>query len=207
MTTTKKVVASKSSEIILGTAAARMVKAVDELKGVITSIADLTEKSEDLQSVIADREQKIDDLEVQFKEKERAAKVEFDVMLKEHQLNGASTTAAKFNKILIDKTEYNNLVKELEDIKTDMQAKISREVGVRIASAESNHKNEMNLAKAQNEATNAKVLAQLETANQTIKSLESQVLMWKTQLESERTASIERAKASAVGQLVVNGNK
>lgn len=201
--TTRK--ASATTEIVLGQAAQEIKKAAAELKSASDTINDLITKSEDLSLQVANKETQIAELDVQFAEKARQKEVELDLNFKANSERVVNTYLAENGKVAIAKKDLDTLQKELNDTKANAEAETKKAVATVSATLKSQYESDIKLMQSENKAVAAQNAAKLEALVDTNKRLEDQVTMLVNQLNAERTASIERAKASSVGSINVTG--
>jgi nicotinamide mononucleotide adenylyltransferase len=202
-TTTKK--ASVSTEIVLGQAAQQITKAVAELNLATASVNELSSKADELTLLVANKEEAIRELDVQFTEKERQLTVELDLSFKANTEKMVKEYLRTVNEVSISNAELTALRSELETVKSNTEAQIKREVAVVAATMKSSHENEVKLIQSENRAISSENAAKIGTLATQNKFLEDQVTKLYLQLDAERAAGIERAKAGSVGSINVSG--
>lgn len=202
-TTAKK--ASVSTEIVLGQAAQQITKAVAELNNATATVNQLTNKAEELTLLVANKEEAIKALEVEFTEKERQLKVDLDLSFKANTDRVVNEYLTSVNKVAVSASELNTLRSELEEAKSNTDAQIKREVSTVASSLKSQYENEIKLIHSENKAIAAENAAKIGTLATQNKFLEEQVTKLYLQLDAERAAGIERAKAGSVGSINVSG--
>ena len=200
-TTAKK--ASVSTEIVLGQAAQQITKAVAELNNATASVNQLTAKAEELTLLVANKEEAIKALEVEFAEKERQLKVDLDLSFKANTDRVVNEYLSSVNKVAVSASELNTLKSELEEAKSNTEAQIKREVSAVASNSKSQYENEIKLIHSENKAIAAENAAKIGTLATQNKFLEEQVTKLYLQLDAERAAGIERAKAGSVGSINV----
>jgi len=200
-TTAKK--ASVSTEIVLGQAAQQITKAVAELNNATASVNQLTAKAEELTLLVANKEEAIKALEVEFAEKERQLKVDLDLSFKANTDRVVNEYLTSVNKVAVSASELNTLKSELEEAKSNTEAQIKREVSAVASNLKSQYENEIKLIHSENKAIAAENAAKIGTLATQNKFLEEQVTKLYLQLDAERAAGIERAKAGSVGSINV----
>jgi hypothetical protein len=202
-TTAKK--SSASTEIVLGQAAQQITKAVAELNNATSTINQLTNKAEELTLLVANKEDAIKALEVEFTEKERQLKVDLDLSFKANTDRVVNEYLTSVNQVSISGTELKTLRAELEDAKTNVEAQIKREISSVASTLKTQYENEIKLIHSENKAIAAENAAKIGTLATQNKFLEEQVTKLYLQLDAERAAGIERAKAGSVGSINVSG--
>lgn len=198
--TTKK---SVTSESILGQAAQQITKAVSELSSATETIKELTSKSEDLSLQVANKEEQIAQLDIQYAEKDRQLKVKLDLDFKtnsEHVVNEFLSTNGKTS---ISKTELDGLKKELADTKANAESETKKAVASVATSMKSQYENDIRFLQSENKASAAENASKIATLADKNAFLEAQTSKLFLQLEAERAAGVERAKAGSIGQITV----
>jgi len=198
-TTTKK--ASASTEMVLGQAAQQIAKAVSELNAATSTVNQLVTQAEELTLQVANKESQIADLEVQYTEKARQAEVEFDLNVKANAERVVTEWLRTNGKVSISSTELNSLQKELTDTKAGIEAEVKKQVASASASMKVHYENEIRTIQLENKAIAAENAAKLNALVQNEKNLQEQVTKLYLQLDAERAAGIERAKAGSVGTI------
>lgn len=199
-TTTKK---SVTTEIVLGQAAQQISKAVSELTSATETIKELTSKSDDLSLQVANKEEQIASLEVEYKEKERQLDVQLDLNFKSNSERVVTEYLTSNGKVSISKTDLANLQKELADTKANADAETKKAVAQVSSSLKSQYENDIRFLQSENKATAAENASKIATLADKNVFLEAQTTKLFLQLEAERAAGVERAKAGSIGQITV----
>lgn len=197
---------TQTTETVFGMAAANLKKAAQELKAGFEQIDGLTGKAEELEAVISNKQSEIEEITIQIGEKKRQAIVQIDLDLKEYKQDAAKRMLAQQGLEVISQDELSKLREENIKLKTDFDGNVAQKVAIATNSMKRDHESDMKLKEAQWAATDAQSKAQLSTLNDKIVFLQEQNTKWEDALNSERQASIERAKASQIQNLNVGGN-
>lgn len=200
--TTKK---SATTELVLGQAAQQIAKGVNELKSASETIAKLVSQSEDLSLQVANKEEAIAALEVQYAEKARQADVDLELSMKANTDRVVTAYLTENGKVAISKADLASLQKELADTKANAEAITKKEVAIVTNALKSQYESEIKLMQSENKAVGAENAANLKALVDKNALLESQVAKLYQQLDAERVAGIERAKAGSVGSINVSG--
>jgi hypothetical protein len=195
--------ASVATEQILGQAAQQISKAVAELQSATGTLGKLTEQSEELTLLVANKEDQIKALEVQFTEKERQLKVDLELSFKSNTEKVVSDHLATQKNVAISASELQALRAELETIKSGAEAQIKKEVAIVASTLKSQHENEIKLIHSENKAIAAENVAKLDSLVKQNELLEDTVGKLYGQLDAERSAGTERAKAGSIGNITV----
>lgn len=198
---------SATTELVLGQAAQNITKAVTELNTAITSVNKLGELVEGLSLQVANKEEAIVALDVQYAEKERQLQVELDVNFKENTDRVVSAYLTEVGKVAILKSDYLSLQKELADTKAGAETETKKQVAIVSSSMKSQHENEIKLIHSENQNKTIENSAKIGALGEKNTFLEQQVTKLYLQLDAERAAGIERAKAGSVGSINVSSDR
>jgi hypothetical protein len=194
---------SASSEAVIGNAAVLLSRSLTAVKEATANLEKLAETAEEKQYKIAELESKIDSLNVDFAEKERAGKIKLDLDLKAYQLEGAKNVAASNGMSLVKTSEYDATLRDFAKLKADFSKNVSDAVLAETSKISVDYANKKTVADAEHRATNAALTADLTSAKAQVEFYKNQVEALYKQLDAERSAGIERAKASSVGSITV----
>lgn len=206
-TTTPSKKASASTEIVLGQAAQQISKAVNELNSATGTLTKLTSQADELTLLVANKEEQIAALDVEFTEKKRQKEVELDLDFKASKENVVNSFLNENNKVAIAKTDLASLQKELTDTKANAEAETKKQVAIVSSSLKSQFENDLRFLQSENQAKAAENTAKLNALVQNEKNLQEQVDKLYLQLDAERAASIERAKATQGPNITVASEK
>ncbi len=200
-TPTKK--SSATTELVLGQAAQQINKAVAELASATSTLNELTKTSEDLTLQVANKEEQIASLDIQYAEKARQAEVDLELTMKSNVEKVVTTYLNENGKVAVTKTEWNGLTKELTDTKANAEAETKKQVAIVSSTLKSQYENDIRFLQSENKAVAAENASKIGTLGEKNKFLEDQVTKLYGQLDAERSASIERAKAGSIGSINV----
>ena len=205
-TTTRKT--STTAELVVGAAAQNIVKAIAELKSATEGVSKLAQTSEDLTLQVANKEAEIANLiiakedtikalDVTYTEKERQLKVDLELSFKANTKSVVDNYLSSVKETSISVAELASLRKELADATASSENAIKTAVAVATSSVKSHYEGEIKLLHAENKANTAQITAQIDALTSQKISLESQNEKLYHQLDAERAAGTDRAKASA----------
>ena len=197
--TTKK--ATASTEVVLGAAAQQIAKAVTELGAATATITKLSSQADDLTLQVANKEDAIAALEVEYKERERQLGVDLDLSIKSNTERVVTEYLGSVNKTSISVAELNGLRQELAETKANADAQTKKEVATAVNSVKAQYENDIKLLHSENKAVAAENASKIGVLAEKNKFLEEQTVRLYAQLDAERNAGIERAKAGAVGAI------
>jgi hypothetical protein len=200
-TTTKK--ASASTEIVLGQAAQQISKAVNELNAATETVNKLATQSEELTLQVANKEAQISELDVQYAEKARQSEVDFNLSMKANQDRVVNDVLRSNGMESISSAELKALRQELADTKAGAEAETKKQVAIVSSTLKAQFDNDLRFIQSENKAIAAENASKIGVLAEKNKFLEEQVTKLYTQLDSERQAGIERAKAGSIGNITV----
>jgi predicted RNase H-like nuclease (RuvC/YqgF family) len=199
--TTKK--ASASTEIVLGQAAQQISKAVNELNAATETVNKLATQAEELTLQVANKEAQISELEVQYAEKARQAEVDFNLNVKANSQRVVNEILREGGMESISSAELKALRQELADTKAGAEAETKKQVAIVSSTLKAQFDNDLRFIQSENKAIAAENASKIGVLAEKNKFLEEQVTKLYTQLDSERQAGIERAKAGSIGNITV----
>lgn len=200
-TSTRK--ASANTEVVLGQAAAQIAKAVNELKAATATVSTLSDQSEQLTMLVANKEEAISALEIEYAEKRRQADVELDLSFRANQEKVVNQWLTSNGYTSIATSELTSLRSDLDTARTNTEATVKKEIASVVSTLKTQYDNEIKLIHSENKAIAAENAAKIGTLATQNKFLEEQVTKLYLQLDAERAAGIERAKAGSVGSINV----
>ena len=196
---------SVSAEIVMGKAAQDLHKAVAEALRATEGLSELVVKSEDLALTIANQEAKISELDVQFHEKERQMALDLELRMKgraEHTVQ-EHLAANRQRSILIE--EFTQMDTRIKNAENELKTTVAVETAKVRNEEKSRFESERKLLEAQHAATEAKNNASITVLEGKITFLEAQNHQLLDQINAERDASIQRAKAATPVYQTVGG--
>jgi hypothetical protein len=199
-TTTKR---TATTELVLGQAAQQITKAVNELNAATKSVNELASQTEALTLQVANKEEAIAALEVEYAERKRQADVDLDLSMKANTERVVTTYLSTTGKVAISSTEYTALQKELTDVKSNTEKTINAQVAAITTTQKAQYENDIRFLQSENKAIAAENASKIGVLAEKNKFLEDQVTKLYLQLDAERAAGIERAKAGSVGSINV----
>jgi hypothetical protein len=194
---------NKTTEIIIGSAASRMEAAVKSLLQVAPEVEKLQTTIANGTLEVVNLEDKIGALKQDYTNKVAQNKIELEQAYKADAKGYVDEYLAKNNLTAIETDELDEMKNDLEEATTKMEANISKAVVAATSSLKKDHDNADALAKMTFEKKEAENTAKITQLEGQVKFLTEQVGYWKKALEDERTAGVERAKASSIGTLNV----
>jgi hypothetical protein len=201
----KAVVTSKkgsaNTEVVIGSAAQLIKKSVDGLRTAVETVNKLGEQAENYQGLIAQKEARVAELDIEYKEKRRAAEVELEVSIKQDETKVVAAILERQGKIAISQEELVDLRNKSSKGEAEVKAEIQKAVGEVTGRLTKQHESELKLKEAEVKATAAESVAKIQNLEMQVSFLKDQVDSWKNALDAERSASVERSKANAVGSI------
>lgn len=194
---------SPIAEASYAAATRKLASTVNEIQVVVNNLNNLSATSEDLSDAIASKEERIKSLDGEYAEKRRSHNVEFELKVKEDGLKVAENILASQSLVAVPKHELEGLRKDFTDLQTGFDDKVKAEVGKATGIVKSHFESTQKLLEAQFQTKEAENIASIKSLNVQVIDLKNQVEMWKAQLNDERKASVDRAKAGQIGTLNV----
>ncbi len=204
-TTTANKKANANTEIVLGAAAQQITKAVTELNNATNTVNQLASRAEELTLQVANQEDRIQALDVEYSEKERQLNVNLDLNFRANTEKVVNEHLSSVNRTSISTSELNTLRQDLEDATRNTDSLIKKEVATVANTLKGQYENEIKLIHSENKAIAAENAAKMGSLATQNTFLEQQVTKLYAQLDAERQAGIERAKAGSVGSINVSG--
>ena len=163
------------------------------------------QQSEELSLQVANKETQIADLDVQYAEKARQKEVELELNFKANSERVVNDFLNANGKTAISKSDLAALQKELTDTKAHAENETKKAVAAATATLKTQYESDIKLMHSENKAVAAENASKIGTLTEKNQFLEAQVTKLYQQLDAERAASIERAKAGSVGSINVTG--
>lgn len=198
---------SPTADAVIGVAASSLKKSLVELKTSVDTLSTLDSKLEEYQLQIASKEQKIEELDVLFREKQRQHSVELEMKVKEDSLKLVKEVLASQQLVTVPEHELKELKEEILELQINFDDRVKKEVGAAAGAISSAHATKEKLLEAEYRAKEAGNLASIQSLTSQVANLTTQVEGWKLQLDKEREASVDRAKAGAIGAINIGANE
>jgi hypothetical protein len=197
--------ANANTEIVLGQAAQQITKAVNELNNATSTVNQLASRAEELTLQVANKEEAIQSLTIEYGERERQLNVNMELSFKANTNKVVNEHLASINSVSIPSSELNQLRSDLSEARSNTEAQVKREVTEIATKLKTQYENEIKLIHSENKAIAAENAAKMGSLSSQNTFLEGQVVKLYAQLDAERNAGIERAKAGSVGSINVSG--
>lgn len=203
----KPKVGTPKTEAIIGSAAVKLNAGVENLKKVFEQVDKLPGIIQELSLKVADYEDKITSLDQQYTNTRAQKEFELKLAFEASKEAYVNSYLSQNGLVKLDSTKYTGTLTELQGLKSEFHAKLTSEVTSAKLSLTKDFENSLalekakfNVQEAENKAKINELQARLEMAMETAEG-------YKAQLNAERSASVERSKASAVGTISVGQNK
>lgn len=194
---------SVSTELVMGKAAQDLHKAVAEALKATEGLNTLVEESENLSLKIANQESRIDELEVAYTEKERQMVLDLELKMKGRTEETVQAYLSSNRQRSISVEEFNQMELKIKEADATLTKTVATEVAKVRNEESSRFNNELKLKEAQFAANEAKNNASISVLESKVEFLEAQNKQLLDQINAERQASIERARAGSIGTLNV----
>lgn len=203
MSVTKKPVGNKTTEVILGSAAAKIQAAVVSLNSAIEVVGKLDEKANESVLQVSNLEDKIGALTQDLANKTAQNKIEVEQAYNADKEAFVDKYLHERKLETIDANELEELKDKVARAEENTANAVRSAVGTAVGIEQSKSASALKIAELGFAAKEAQNTAEINQAKSQIKFLEEQVQMWKGALDDERKAGVERSKAGAVGTINV----
>lgn len=204
-TTTKK--RTQTSEIILGASAKALSAGISKLAEATEALQAMANTAEELETKIAANEERIQELDTEYKEKKRQNQVTLELETKADAAAFVKAHVAESEQTLVNRAEYDQLKKETAELKASFDAELSKRVAIATSGLNKEQANALNLRDSEFRAKEAENAATIKSQMTTIAALTADVAAWKKAADDQREASIKMAQASAIGAVNVTSAK
>ena len=191
-TAKKKPTGTRTTEIIIGQSATNLQRGLESLRKLSSDLEEFDTHIEQKTLKVADLEDRIEKLTSEFNEKRRSSEVTFQNDMKQFEMQTVSQVLEIQNKVAISNEEYQSY----KTLQVDFDKKVNEAVNSRVQSLSLEHKNQLELLKANNERDNAQKDAQLTVLKDKIDMLQRQISSYENMIDENRKAETERAKAT-----------
>jgi hypothetical protein len=194
---------SDNTDVVISFAAAALVKATASIQEAFKSIDGLNETAEALTRDIAAKKAEVASLTEQYQTKYRQAEVDFNLKLAEKKDATVAEYLKSVGKEAVESAAYRALQTDLAKSISERDTEVKRAVAIENSRLTRDFASEKALLESQFQTSTVKQVAQIEALQKENTSLTAQVAQLFKQIDAERAAGIERAKASAIGSVNV----
>jgi hypothetical protein len=196
---------TKTTEVILGTAASKLGSGLKFMAEMMTEIGKLEVKVEENVLLIADQEAKIAENNLALKNQIAQNKIELQQAYNSDREAFVEQWMIENNCAAITKDELQKLKNDLETVQKEKEAEIKKEVAIVTNTLTRNFNSEKREYELQFVAKEAQNTAALAQKDEKIKFLEQQVELAWNALKEEREARVKVAQASTIQQTITSG--
>lgn len=202
---TKQVVikGNKTTEMVIGTAAGKLSAAIAGMDLAYKQLNDFQSKIDANTLKIVEQEEKMSLLEQDLKNKSAQNKIDLNIQYQNDRKQFIDNYTSENNLEIVEEGTLLNLQTKLQTTIQEVEQSIKSEVGKAIGIERSKSASDLRVAELEHKnalVANQSEITQLQAQN---KFLTEQVQSWREQLNSEREAATERAKASSIGNINV----
>jgi cell division protein FtsB len=194
---------SDNTDAVISSAAAALVKATANIQEAFKSVDSLTETAENLTRDIAGKKAEIESLTETYQTKYRQSEVDFNLKLAEKKDVTVNEYLKSVGKEAVESAAYKALQTNLATAISERDTEVKRAVAIENSRLTRDFNSEKALLESQFQTSTVKQVAQIESLQKENASLTAQVAQLFKQIDAERAAGIERAKASAIGSVNV----
>lgn len=197
-------VGNEQTEAVIGSAQQKFAQSLKQYEQAQQQLQKLPEFLNEYTLKIAQAQTQLNQLSVDYNEKKRQFNVELELHKKQSIERIVTDYLAGEAKVAIKHAEYEQLKDNLATALKEREQEINKEVGKATGIAEAKAKRDAEVREAQYNAKEAENKAQITSLTKQVDTLTKEIESWKTQLNEERKASVDRAKASSVGSINVS---
>lgn len=194
---------TKATEVVVGTAAVKLNQAVKNLQEAMASAGNLEETITGHVLKAEELEGRISDLQNTYENNKKQMAFDMDLEYKSNQKAFAEKYLSTTGLTAVPTEDWQGVNAELNNIKTEFNNKVNSEVGKVRGQLENSFKQDKQILELNFQAKEADNNAKITQKDQQIAFLTDQVNNWKSALDAERQAGIQRAQASSIGTLNV----
>lgn len=177
----------------------KLSKATLALGKIAEELVDASTNYEDLVIKTELKEQELEKMESEFKEKRRAAEVDLELSVKESAFAIINKVLTDQHKVAVDGEEYTKLRDENSTLKSEFDTKLRAEIGKAIGMETSKTNHLIKEKELEYKAKEAQNIATIQSQGERLDMLSDQVNKYEKQLEDERRARVDEAKARGNG--------
>lgn len=192
---------SDNTDVVISSAAAALAKAITNIQEAFKSVDGLNETAETLTRDIAAKKAEISGLTEEYQTKYRQSEIDFNLKLAEKKDATINEYLKSIGKEAVESTQYRHLQNELARAITERNDEVKKAVAIENNRLTKEHAAELALFESQHQTATVKQTAQIEALGKENANLKEQVAMLVQQLNAERSAGIERSKASTIGSV------
>lgn len=197
----KKVAGTRTSEQIIGTAAAKLTAASKAALDAWKQVEKIEEAVQTSTLKLTDVEQKISESEVIYQQKLSQQKFDMELAFKTDQVKFCNDYLSTNNLISVRKEDYDKLNQSLTSLQSEFNAKVASEVNSVKETLQRNYENDIKLKESEFNARQAQNTADIDSLTRQLKAANDTAEQWREALVAERQAGVERAKAASIGSV------
>ncbi len=191
------------TEAIIGKAAHKLALAAAGITDAMKNAANLQTLVDEATIAVTHKELELAEVEVKLNNAKAQADVDLNLYIKSQAKAFVANYLNDNSEVAISREDYKKLVDERDALKTNMEAEIKAQVGKEKGMLESRLDSANKLLEAQFNAKEADNKAQIASLTAQLAASKNDAARWEAALTAERTAGIERAKASSIGSVNV----
>lgn len=193
------------TEALIGQGVVKMETAIKSINQAVQQFAEMPKMLAQLSAEVADKQDKIAALNIEFAEKKRQHEVELELQKKAGVEKLVTETLQAEKKVAITAEEHLNLKQQVIDLQTSQDKAVDKAVAIATNSLKSTYEADKKVRESEYVAKEAENKATINSLNNQIATLNKELDAWKKALDEERKASVERAKAASIGAVNISG--
>lgn len=203
--TTAKVTTTAKTEVTLGKAAQSLEQSAKRMEEGLSVLEDFKLQLSDLDLQIATKESRLEELEVQLKQKVDANRVELALTLKEDEASAVTSILSKGGMIAVPVDELERVKKEAYELKANFDKEVKAEVAKAEAVINRNAKHAADLADKDFIAKEAENKAKITNLEDKVQFLLKANYDLTTKLDKALEANVSIAEASKGSNINLGG--
>lgn len=184
---------------IATTNASKVTKASLALQKVANDLVAASESYEDLVVKTELKNLELTEIESKFKEKSRAAEVDLEISVKENAFAIINKVLIEQKKIAIDGDELHKLRNELAVLQQEFDQKVKAEIGKAVGMEKNRADHALKEKELEYQAKEAQNIATISSQQERLNMFQDQIGKYESQMQEERIARVEEAKARGTG--------
>lgn len=196
-------VGTKITEVIIGSAAAKMQAATKAMVEAFNNSGKLETLLSEYSLKIADSEDKLAGLQLDYEHRKAENDFRLNLEYKTNEAEFAKRFLDENGKTAMDSEDLAELTESHNDLKKNFAQKVASEVNASRGIMEKDYLAAKALDAANYSLKEAENVAKIKALETQLSAANQMVEVWKGQLEAERAAGVKRAEASSIGTLNV----
>lgn len=189
------------TEAIIGTSVVKLDQAIASIDSATKLLGELFQEVDNSVSKVADKEDQLAQLIVDYAEKKRRLDIQLQLDHQEDETKLATAWLKARNLMAIEPTKYDEMLATMGDAEKDQADAVSKAVAIATNSLKSHEESVRRILTAEFNTKEAENRFKITALEQQLVAAKEESVRWQKALDDDRKAGIERAKASSVGAI------